>query len=190
MRVDKTEPMVKFKSSSLLYDVELASNAGGKKMIEQTAIVVSVEAGYAWIIPEKLSEGCGQCATKGNCSTSSVLDVAQPKNAAKMRVLNPLYARPGDTVVVGMQGEALLVYSLLAYLLPLVSLLVFAALGGEIAGLMHVSPGAGAIIGGLGGLVGGLKFANMLGSSSFKSTDFHPVILRIKGQPLFALPTV
>ncbi len=46
-----------------------------------------------------------------------------------MRVVNPLYARPGDTVVVGMQGEALVVYSLLAYLLPLLGLIIAAVSG-------------------------------------------------------------
>ena len=85
-------------------------------MIEQTATVVSVEAGYAWVIPQQVAGGCGSCKSGGSCATSSPLAFLSSKEPQKMRVLNPLYARPGDQVVVGMQGEALVVYSLLAYL--------------------------------------------------------------------------
>lgn len=156
-------------------------------MIEQTAAVVSVDGGYAWILPQRQSSGCGACSSKTACSSSaSPFDFLRAnREPQKMRVLNPLYARPGDTVVVGMQGDALIIYSLLAYLLPLVSLIVFAILGRVFFEILGLGAEAGAILCGIGGLFGGLKFANLLCSRSLSSETFQPVILRAQDpQPI------
>jgi sigma-E factor negative regulatory protein RseC len=190
----KTESgLIKFQASFSGYDMSKISKSGEDDMIEQTAAVVSVEGGYAWILPQRTSGGCGGCASKTSCSSSaSPFDFFRAdREPQKMRVLNPLYARPGDTVVVGMQGDALIIYSLLAYLLPLVSLIVFAILGHAVFGVLGLGAEAGAILSGTGGLFGGLKFANILCSRSFRSEGFQPVILRIQGQqPVLRVPLV
>jgi len=154
-------------------------------MIEQTAVVVSVEPGYAWILPQQKAGGCGACSTKSTCSSASPLEFWR-KEPYKMRVLNPLYARPGDKVVVGMQGDALVIYSVLAYLLPLFSLLVFAVLGSELFARLGLGAEVGSILAGVGGLFGGLKFANVFSERALKTDGFQPVILRHKDQPIYA----
>ncbi len=181
---------IKFVSSSKLYDLDTESQLEYKKMIEQTAVVVGVEAGYAWVLPNKAANSCGGCSSKASCAPM-VLDWKKMKDSPKMRVLNPLYARPGDSVVVGMQGDALVLYSLLAYLLPLVSLIVFAVLGQELFALSNSPREAGAILGGVAGLVAGLKIANVVASYSTRHADFHPVILRVNNEQAFvAMSTV
>ena len=183
--------LVKCEASSSDYDVGITSKVGGDNMIEQTAVVVSIESGYAWIMPQH-SSGCGGCASKSGCSTSAspFEFLRHNREPQKMLVLNTLYARPGDVVVVGMQGDALILYSLLAYLLPLLSLLVFAMLGSEVFPWLDNGEEIGTVLGGLGGLLGGLKFANILCAHSMDTDGFQPVILRIQGHPTFAVPSV
>ncbi|QTR49593.1 SoxR reducing system RseC family protein [Candidatus Thiothrix anitrata] len=154
-------------------------------MIEQTATVVSVEAGYAWVVPQQRAGGCGACKSGGSCATSSPLAFLSSKESQKMRVLNPLYARPGDQVVVGMQGEALVVYSLLAYLVPLLALLFAAFVGREAFAFLGFNTELGAMLAGVAGLLGGLRFANLLSVRSLDTANFQPVILRTKESPIY-----
>ena len=155
-------------------------------MIEQTATVVSVEAGYAWVIPQQVAGSCGSCKSSGSCATSSPLELLSHKEPQKMRVLNPLYARPGDQVVVGMQGEALIVYSLLAYLVPLLALLFAAFIGREVFTFLGFNGELGAMLAGVAGLLGGLRFANLFSLRSLNSPDFQPVILRAKESVIYS----
>lgn len=185
MSADPESAVVKFKSSSPCYDANITAKNGDKGMLEQTAIVVSVESGHAWVVPQQRGSGCGGCGSTTACVSSSTFDFLQ-KEPQKMRVLNPLYARPGDKVVVAVQGEALVVYSLLAYLLPLVGLIVAAIIGREVFALMGLAAELGAVLGGVAGLVGGLRLANLLCDRSFSSSAFQPVILRVVGpQPVY-----
>lgn len=96
----------------------------------------------------------------------------------RIYVQNPLHARPGDEVVVGMPGNTLLVYSLFAYLLPLLSMIVFAVLGKELFLLLDMHADTGAILAGAAGLFGGLKLAGWLAQNAATSSDTEPVILR------------
>lgn len=184
MSVKQKESMIKFASSSTAYNGEKALEQRAQRMIEQTAVVVSVDSGYAWILPQQKAGGCGGCATKTTCSTSSPFEFMN-KEPQKMRVLNPSYARPGDTVVVGVQGEALVAYSLLTYMLPLVGLILMALLGRELLAFIGITSEWATIFSGLAGLLGGLRLANRVAARSFQSADFQPVILRVVGQPLF-----
>lgn len=180
---------VKFPSSSKWYDLAKESPLENSKMIEQTAVVAWVEAGYAWVLPNKTTNSCGACRSKTAC-TSTILDWKKDKEVRKMRVLNPLYARPGDSVVIGMQSDVLVLYSVLAYLLPLISLIAFAILGQELFALSHAPKEAGAILGGIAGLVAGLKMANVLSARPAQHEHFQPVILRINHEHSFlAMPT-
>ncbi|WML90168.1 SoxR reducing system RseC family protein [Thiothrix lacustris] len=186
MSTENKAVMIKFVASPRRYTDDIMVNNEGNGMIEQTATVVSVESGYAWIIPQQQAGGCGGCASKRSCaSTASPFDLVR-KEPQKMRVLNPSYARPGDTVVVGMQGDALVVYSLLAYMLPLLGMLALAVLGRETFAFFGMANELGTVFSGLLGLMGGLRLANLISLRSLQSADFQPVILRVVGQPIFS----
>jgi positive regulator of sigma E activity len=80
---------------------------------------------------------------------------------------------------VGLPSEGLLKSSLLVYLLPLVSLLIFAFLGNEVFISMQVNGEIGAVFMGFAGLLGGLRFSNILVQNSSHLKDkLQPVILR------------
>lgn len=186
MSVKPILPLIKSQASSPHYNAaKTAKTDGDNGMIEQTAVVVSVDSGHAWILPQQRGSGCSSCAGKAGCTTTaSALDFWH-KEPQKMRVLNPLYARPGDTVVVGMQGNALVLYSALAYLLPLLGLIVAAIIGQGVFSWLGLLPEVGAILSGLAGLFSGLRLANLLCVHSFSSEAFQPVILRVIGQTGF-----
>lgn len=181
MSADRQSETVKFKASSPGYDERKTSGVGEQGMIEQTAVVVEAERGYAWIIPQKQAGSCSNCSGK-TCSATSPFDFFRSKTPCKIQVLNPINARSGDRVVVGMQGDALLLYSFLAYFFPLLGLLLAAWLGREMFALMSLGSEAGAVLGGIAGLLGGLRFANTVSARSLQSDRFQPVILRIQGQ--------
>ncbi|MGB0845154.1 MAG: SoxR reducing system RseC family protein [Thiolinea sp.] len=150
------------------------------KMIEQTAKVVSIQRGYAWVLPAKAGY-CGSCKSEKNCSSDGLFDFMKPA-AEKMYVANPLHAKPGDEVVIGMQGNALLMYSVFAYLLPLLSMIAFAFLGKELFSALNLHADAGAVLAGVCGLLSGLRLASWLASHIARSENAKPVILRHKEQ--------
>jgi len=144
-------------------------------MIEKTAVVIRINQGYAWVKSEGMSS-CGSCSSAGGCSSTSLMNPNKESNA--MQVANPFHAKPGDHVIVGMPSDGLLKSSLLAYLLPLFSLLVFAVLGREIFSLIADNGEIGAILMGVGGLFVGLRFSDTLAQHSDIKEKLQPVILR------------
>jgi len=158
-------------------------------MIEQTARVVSTQQGYAWVIPASAA-ACGSCQSKSGCSSPTGLFAFLKPSAERLYVQNPLHAKPGDEVVIGMQGNALLVYSMLAYLLPLVSMLVFAIVGSELFQVFGLAHEMGAVLAGIAGLFSGLKLAGWLAANVAKSEEAHPVILRHKEHVIYPAGSV
>lgn len=149
-------------------------------MIEQTAKVVTLKQGYAWVEPLSKAN-CGGCKSKSACSSSGAFDFLKPASE-KIYVQNPIHARPGEEVVIGMHHKALLMYSLFAYMLPLVSMLVFAILGNQLFLALGQHADFGAILTGIAGLLSGLKLAGWLAQNIAKSENANPVILRRREQ--------
>ncbi len=152
-------------------------------MIEQTAKVVRTQQDYAWVVPLGKT-ACGACHTSSSCSSKLDFFSFLKSEPEALYVANPLRSKPGDEVVVGVQGNALITYSLLAYLLPLVSMIVFAMLGNVIFQRLGMEAELGGILAGIAGLLGGLKLAAWLGTRVARSEAARPVILRQKEQQI------
>ncbi len=133
-------------------------------MIESPARIRRIEGDTAWVISEAPSS-CGACAGKG-CG-SSVFARFWHADAAEYPVANPIGARAGEAVVIGVPDGALLQASLASYGAPLLLLLTGAAIGGLIFG----EPGA------IGGGLCGLALA-ALWLRLRENPKFVPVILR------------
>ncbi|MBK8455232.1 MAG: SoxR reducing system RseC family protein [Thiofilum sp.] len=146
-------------------------------MIEQHAVIIANEPGYAWVMPQD-SHSCQTCTNaKSTCSSLSLTEWLRPKQQA-VKVMNPVYAKVGEQVVVGLKSEAFLFYSLLAYALPLLGLLIAALLGSYIFSLLDWNSDIGAMLAGAIGLGVGLRLAHYLASWSKHLEHFQPVILR------------
>ena len=150
-------------------------------MIEQIARVESLSHGYAWVQPETSGDSCHGCAS-GSCSSTATWFSSKKKAKAEaIYVANPVNAKPGDEVVVGMPPNTVLAYSLLAYLLPLLSMIVFAVLTQQAFQAYAIgSNDLGAALGGLAGLFFGFKTSSWLVKAMHNNVVNRPVILRHK----------
>ncbi|MCK5726656.1 MAG: SoxR reducing system RseC family protein [Thiotrichaceae bacterium] len=121
-------------------------------MIEETAIVTQVRQNYAEIVPDSNESSCSNCQSGASCGSlkeffSFLSPKAKPQSA--LRVSNPIYAKTGDHVVIGVKPDALLAGSVLVYLIPLVFLLVGALLGDLIFTSLSLNAELGSILVGL-----------------------------------------
>lgn len=146
-------------------------------MIEETGLVVSVRGDLAEVEGQARS-GCGSCAVEGTCGTSLLARYFGPKRLL-LRAHNPIGARPGERVVIGLPESALLEASVLAYLVPLLAMI-----GGVVVGVFvaeRLVPAYTQILSaltGLGGLAASLAW--LVGFIRSRSLDerYRPRILR------------
>lgn len=144
-------------------------------MLESEAIVVSIENGATFVQPQNGGScGSNQCSTQ-TCGTAVLTQIfsQEPKS---LQVNNPIAARVGERVVVGLHEAAFLKTAVAVYLLPLCALLLGAALGLFWAGHNDARD----LYAGLGGLLGLAASALTLKifSSKFCPPSAQPIILR------------
>jgi len=84
--------------------------------ILEEADVLRVDGEIAWIDPERRST-CSGCSAKNGCGTGTLAGVLG-KRRVEMRAINHIGAKPGDRVVVGVAGAALLRGSVAVYVVP------------------------------------------------------------------------
>lgn len=148
-------------------------------MLETRAIVVRTDGQYAWVQPDQ-ANGCEQCAGKG-CGAGKLARLLCSK-PRQFRVGNSINAALSDVVVISVAEGAVLRGIGLAYLLPLLLMMLGAMLGN----FWFASPGlvqaeqrdAYAAMGAISGLAGGFVLAKWL---SLRQTQSHlrPYIARL-----------
>jgi len=112
-------------------------------LIETPARVTRSDGASTWVASEAPSS-CGACAGKG-CGSSVFNRLWHPDNP-EFHVDNPIGAQPGEAVVVGLPDGALLKASAAAYVVPLLALLLGAALG-QLLGSGELAAALGSLIG-------------------------------------------
>lgn len=146
-------------------------------MIEESARVIACDGGYA-IVETHAKAACGSCSSEQGCSTS-VLAGLFKRRQNRLKVLNPIQAKPGQRVVIGLDERALVIASLLTYLLPLLFLILGAIAVQELARYWAWPLGElSSIVGGLSGLIIGLGLVSRLASGKHREVSFQAVILR------------
>lgn len=146
-------------------------------MIEESATVVGVDNAYAYVETERRA-ACGGCQSKTSCSTT-VLTGLFKRQHNRIRVLNPIQARPGEQVIIGMPESAFLKASAAAYLLPLLCMLGLAMVG-QLLARRFMLPGGEllSIAGGLLGFVTGLFLFKRQAERQSKDPSCQATILR------------
>ena len=140
-------------------------------MLEEVGTVV--EAGPESILIEIQSRSaCSHCTTD-SCTTSVVSKLFGVKRN-RFYIDNSLGANKGDRVVVGIRDDLLVKASLLAYLLPLIVMLVCAAL----AGALGAGEGWQSLVA-MGGLALGLYLVRGSSSKGSYQKRFRPQLLRM-----------
>lgn len=141
-------------------------------MIEERARVEGVHDGLI-TVTAGAKQGCPTCAQGQGCAGGVLGKLANRKNR-RVQVGNPrgIAVQPGDWVRIGLDEAALVQGAMLVYLLPLVALLLAAAV------LHAAGAGEGVItICALLALVGGFLFAARLQRSPQAQRRHQPVLL-------------
>lgn len=141
-------------------------------MLEEPGVVVKIADEFAWIRTQR-HHACGHCDSKDSCGTASLSQVLGQK-VTEVKVRNQVAARVGDTVIVGLDEQALLRGSLVLYLLPLICL--FAA---AIFTQTWFDSEILTIISGISGLAVGLLWVKRITAKMAEDIRYQPVILRI-----------
>ncbi len=146
-------------------------------MIEETGQIVSCEGDYAWIETERAS-ACSSCSANKGCGTGALSKI-YANRFSRVKALNQLNAAPGETVVLGLQEEALIRGSLAVYGLPLLGLFLMAMLADVLANTMAFEQADGLIaIFGITGLLLGFYLVRLFSRRISHDERYQPVILR------------
>ncbi len=138
-------------------------------MIQETAIVSNFKDGYADLIIDRKS-ACGACSSKSSCSQSSLLN-SSSKQKNILRIYSELPLQVGDTVIIGIKSNQLLLATVMMYILPLLVFMIFTVIGKYLGG-EHAS-----IFAGLSGLFCGIFFLRKFVVKNKISNQFQPKIL-------------
>jgi len=153
-------------------------------MLEERGVVVDSNELYAWVQTERTSS-CGTCAVnKGSCGTASLAKILGQKYT-EIRVSNHLGAKIGDQVTIGLEEQALLRSSMLLYIVPLMSLFVF-AIGYESLAAQAMVPAQEifTVLAGLGGLAGGFLVVNRFSRNMADDARYEAVLLKVDTAPV------
>ena len=146
-------------------------------MIEETGRVVSIRGEMAEVETQRRSV-CGHCSADGACGTSQIARYVGNRRLL-VQTYNPIGAKPGDQVIIGVPDGALLEAAFFAYLIPLVVMIGGAMAGAGIAGLVgpaYEQPMS--VLGGLSGLAAAIAWLPRLLRSRRPGEDKRPKILR------------
>jgi sigma-E factor negative regulatory protein RseC len=153
-------------------------------MIEEPALVVGVEHGFAWVETRRAGT-CGACAAHRSCGTAA-LERHFGARRRRVRALDRIGTSPGDQVVVGLPEGALVKGSLAVYRMPLLGLLM----GGGVVEALGIGSSGGAelpvVAGGLAGLVLALAWLRRFTRRIAADEEYQPVVLqRLSPSSLF-----
>ena len=147
-------------------------------MIEEKAIVVSVEDEVAWIETQRKST-CGQCAAKKGCGTA-ILSNVLGKKRNQLPVAKTLPVKVGDEVVIGIEESALVKGSLAVYAVPLIFLIFFGLLGEVVARqILSTSTDGITVLGAILGFLIGTWWMRLFASQARNDNRYQPKMLRL-----------
>ncbi|ACE84498.1 SoxR reducing system RseC family protein [Cellvibrio japonicus] len=142
-------------------------------MILETGKIVSIEPEGVWVETIQRSV-CGTCKAEKGCGQS--LMAKWGANPSYLWVLlegrDPAHYRIGDDIQIGIPEDVVVKASLLAYVMPLL-LIVLGAVGGQVLFASDLASGLGA----LGGLVLGGLFLRWHAVRSRYDSRLQPVLV-------------
>ncbi|MGD2136993.1 MAG: SoxR reducing system RseC family protein [Gammaproteobacteria bacterium] len=146
-------------------------------MIEEPGQVVGIEGEYAWVEAVRATS-CSSCSAHQGCGTATLARVLGNRQV-RLRVLNRIDARIGDSVVIGIPESGLLRGSVAVYAAPLLGLFA-GALAGHLLGGGLVADGSdlAAVAGAAAGFAAGLVWLRRFSRRIAVDTAFQPVVLR------------
>jgi len=151
-----------------------------KKMIEAEGVVVKVEGDVAYIQAQRASS-CGGCAQQGGSCGSATLIGFFGRKTPWYSARNPVGAKVGERVVVGIEELALFKGVLAIYVPPLL-LLVAGAIAGHRLAVAPAAADGYAMLGALLGVVAGYFGSRYAAARLAAGEGNQPVVLNRLGE--------
>lgn len=140
-------------------------------MIEESGRVVAVEEGAVWVESIRRA-ACDTCAAKNGCGQSALAKLGQQQKN-HVRAVNSLDLQVGDEVVIGVPEDVVMKGTLVAYMMPLIFMLVAAVAADSVnAGDLWVT------LSGLIGLAIGFVMVRVHFLKVRTDKRYQPVVLR------------
>ncbi|NIR25935.1 MAG: SoxR reducing system RseC family protein [Gammaproteobacteria bacterium] len=155
-------------------------------MIEETAYVMETQGEHAWVETQRRSS-CGSCAAKG-CGTGALSKILGGRRQ-RLKVLNPVDAKAGEEVILGVREQDLLKGSLAVYIVPLLLMLAGALFGEFLAPQWEIEAEPLSLFFGLLGLIGGFFWLHRYNRALSRDGRLMAVILR-KSTPASAVHNI
>ena len=115
-------------------------------VMKEEGVVTALFGGMAKVETTQ-TEACGHCGMKGACTTMGAM------KKREIMVKNALQAKEGDHVMIAVPRKGVMGAGFVVYLLPILCLLIGAAMGSKIGPLMGMNSQDGSVLLGLLGLV-------------------------------------
>ncbi len=145
-------------------------------MIEEQAQVIEIK-GNRLFLQAQTQSSCGSCSVSKGCGTSLLAKVVGRK-FTHFQAENNINAKVGDTVIVGINEDALLKGSVMMYALPVAAMLFFALLAdyflGAVSQYRDLMIAATSIM----GLILGSLISKWYFNRQHSVQRFAPVVLR------------
>lgn len=156
-------------------------------MIEERGEVTAVNPPYAMVVTQRRSS-CGSCSTKG-CGTGALSELFAVRSQ-DMKVLNPIDARVGDQVVLGLEESAFLRGSLAVYIVPILLMIAGGVLGEMMAPALSIQTSEYVSLpAAFAGLAAGFFWVRRFGRRMLNDHRFMAVILRrVETMPFHGSP--
>ena len=149
-------------------------------MIEEDATVVEVEPDQI-IVQTLRKSSCNSCAANKACGTAVLSKSIGQKHSiisiSKSEADTPVLS-PGDQVVIGINESMLFSGSMLAYMVPIIAMFIFALTASWLGTSLAVTGELHIILSALAGLASGLYFSHLYISKGRQHAAFAPVLLR------------
>lgn len=147
-------------------------------MLTESALVEAVDGQTAWVSTQRRS-ACGGCDARSACGSGTLSKVFGGKGS-RLKVRNPIAARPGDRVTVAIGERALVRGAVVMYLIPLLLFFLFAALAQVIAGEYREPV---TVLASLAGLLLGLRLVKRHAAMHARDPVYQAVITAIEQAP-------
>lgn len=156
-------------------------------MIEEQGRVVSTEPGAVWVETVRQST-CGSCQARAGCGSALLQKVGIGNRLGFIRVATERNLQVGDQITIGVPEQAVVMGSLLMYLLPL-GLLFVAGLLAQAAGLPEPLVILSAVLGLGGGFIAARSWAGKRSNSNLLQPQVlaGPVPLAGQSRPVISL---
>lgn len=156
-------------------------------MIEEQAVVIALDNGSV-VLQYHRESACGACASKQSCSSAPLVKNAD-RQRSEIKLACNLDVEVGDTVILGIEEKALIQCALFLYALPLITMIMSAAIGGYYASTFSIGSETASIIFGIAGLAGALLLTRH--NQYFRRFQEHlePVILTVNNRSAAATET-